>query len=60
LFKNIEVEGNHYPASQIIGFNDYHTIKNVTLENFFIHGIRITSIYNGMIATAHLDNLLFK
>jgi hypothetical protein len=59
-FKNIYVEGEHYPSSQLIGFDDEHMIKNVTLENFNIHGVRINSTYNGMIAEKYVTGLVFK
>ncbi len=59
-FRNIQVEGDIFPASQLLGFDETHNIRNVTLENFVIHGTKINSIYNGMIATAHTDSLVFK
>ncbi|MDD4227294.1 MAG: glycosyl hydrolase family 28 protein [Mariniphaga sp.] len=59
-FKNIFVEGEKYPSSQMLGFNDVYRINRVTLEDFFIHGNKITSIYNGMISIAHIENLEFK
>ena len=59
-FNNIHVEGEHYPSSQILGFSDTYNIKNITLENFYIHGNRITSTYDGMISSVHLENLEFK
>ncbi|MDD2381823.1 MAG: glycosyl hydrolase family 28 protein, partial [Mariniphaga sp.] len=59
-FKNIFVEGEKYPFSQMLGFNDVYRINRVTLEDFFIHGNKITSIYNGMISIAHIENLEFK
>jgi hypothetical protein len=60
VFRNIHVEGESYPCSQIIGFDEEHTIKRITFDNFLIHGDRINSIYNGMIATNCLDELIFK
>ncbi|MCP9746406.1 glycosyl hydrolase family 28 protein [Lacihabitans sp. CS3-21] len=59
-FKTISVEGNHYPSSQILGFSDDHIIKDVTLEDFTIHGKKIVSIYNGMLAIIHCENIKFK
>jgi hypothetical protein len=59
-FKSIFVEGEHYPASQILGFNEEFGIKNVTLENFNIHGNKINSIYNGMISLINVVGLVFK
>jgi hypothetical protein len=59
-FKNIYVEGDHYPSSQILGLNSISNIQNITLENFNIHGTKVNSIYNGMIATINTDSLLFK
>ncbi len=59
-FKNIYVEGDHYPASQILGLSNDNNIKNITLDNFNIHGILVKSIYEGMIARTYLDSLIFK
>lgn len=59
-FNNISVEGEHYPSSQILGFNNEFNIKNVTLESFYIHENRINSIYNGMISVINTDSLMFR
>jgi hypothetical protein len=60
VFRNIQVEGDKFPYSQLLGFNEENGIKGVTLENFYIHGVKINSIYNGRIATAHVEDLIFK
>jgi hypothetical protein len=60
VFKNITVEGEVFPYSQILGYDETFNIKNITLENFVIHGEKINSTYNGKIAVNHLDNLIFK
>jgi hypothetical protein len=59
-FKNISVTGEHFPFSQIIGFDETHDIENVVLEDFTILGKKIESTYDGMIAVAHLKGLQFK
>ncbi len=59
-FRNIRVEGDRLPYSQMLGFNDDFGIKNVTLENFYLHGEKVTSTYNGMITTNHVQGLQFK
>ncbi len=59
-FKNIRVEGDTFPYSQLLGFDEISRIKGVTLENFIIHGIKVTSTYNGMITTIHADDIVFK
>ncbi len=59
-FKNITVEGDNFPYSQFLGFDESYRIKGVTLENFVIHGIKINSTYNGMITTIHSDGIIFK
>jgi len=59
-FRNIKVEGEHFPYSQLQGFDDTFHIKNVTLDSFYIHGERINSTYNGMISVIHTENLEFK
>jgi len=59
-FKNIFVEGEHYPSSQLLGFNDSANIRNVVIEDFYIHGKKITSTYNGMMAVIHTENLTFQ
>ena len=60
MFKNISVEGETFPSSQILGFDETHRIKGVSIENMVIHGIKVNSIYNGMIATIHSDEIIFK
>lgn len=59
-FRNITVEGDRFPYSQLLGFDDNHRIKGVILENFVIHGIKVNSTYNGMIATNYTDEITFK
>ncbi len=59
-FKNINVEGDQFPYSQIMGFDEEYKVNGVTLENFNFHGIKVNSTYNGMITTIHTDNLIFK
>lgn len=59
-FKNIHVEGEIFPYSQLLGFDENYRIKNVILENLVIHGTKVNSTYNGMITTIHTDELTFK
>jgi len=59
-FKNITVEGETFPYSQIMGFDETNKVENVTLENFYIHGIKANSTYNAIMTTIHTDNLMFK
>ncbi len=59
-FKNITVEGDIFPYSQLLGFDENHKITGVTLENFVIHGTKVTSTYNGMITSVHVDGITFK
>lgn len=59
-FKNITVEGDRFPYSQLLGFDESHPISGVVLEDFFIHGTHITSTYNGMITSMFTDEIEFK
>ncbi len=59
-FKNISVEGELFPFSQILGFDETNRIKGIELENFMIHGVKVISTYNGMITTIHTDDIVFK
>ncbi|MEP7231267.1 MAG: glycosyl hydrolase family 28 protein [Ginsengibacter sp.] len=59
-FKNITVEGEQLPYSQLMGFDDTFNIQNVLLENFYLHGIKVNSTYNGLITTMHTNDLKFK
>jgi hypothetical protein len=59
-FKSITVEGDIFPYSQLLGFDETHRITGVTLENFVIHGTKVTSTYNGMITTNCADEIIFK
>ena len=59
-FKNITVEGEHFPCSQLLGYNEEHRIKNIEIDNFVILGTKMNSTYNGMITTIHCDEIKFK
>jgi hypothetical protein len=59
-FRNIRVEGDTFPYSQLLGFDEISRITGITLENFIIHGIKVNSTYNGMITTIHADDIVFK
>jgi hypothetical protein len=59
-FKNIIVEGEQLPYSQLMGFSDSFNITNVQFENFYLHGIKVNSTYNGLITTIHTNDLKFK
>ena len=59
-FKNINVEGEIFPYSQLLGFDEMHRISGVILENVVIHGTKVTSTYNGMITTVHAGEIIFK
>lgn len=59
-FKNILVEGETFPYSQLLGFDENHRIKGVSLENMVIHGTKVNSTYNGMITTNLSDEITFK
>ncbi len=59
-FKNINVEGDIFPSSLIMGFDEKHKIKSVTLDNFVIHGEKVTSVYNGKIAIIHAEGVEYK
>lgn len=59
-FKNIIVEGEQIPYSQLMCFSDSFNITNVQLENFYLHGIKVNSTYNGLITTIHTNDLKFK
>ncbi|MFH0758892.1 MAG: hypothetical protein V2B15_16505 [Bacteroidota bacterium] len=59
-FKDISVEGEQFPCSQLLGFDETYRIKGIELENFIIHGVKVSSTYNGMITTKHADDIAFK
>jgi hypothetical protein len=59
-FKNITVEGDIFPSSLIMGFDERHKVKNVTLDNFVIQGEKVTSVYNGKIAIIHAEGVEYK
>lgn len=59
-FRNINVEGEVFPFSQIMGFDEKFNVKNVTLQDFYIHGMKANSTYNTNMTTIHTNNLVFK
>ncbi len=40
-FNTISVEGEQLPYSQLQSFDDTFNIRNVILENFYLHGVDI-------------------
>jgi hypothetical protein len=58
--RNIKVEGDWFPYSQFLGYDEKTRISHITLENFFIHGVKVTSIYNGRIAMSNTDEINYK
>jgi hypothetical protein len=59
-FRNIQVEGDTFPYSQLLGFDENSRITGITLEDVVIHGTKVTSTYNGMITSIHADDIVFK
>jgi hypothetical protein len=59
-FRNISVEGETFPYSQLLGFDENHRIKGVSIENLVIQGTKVNSTYNGMITTNLSDEIIFK
>jgi hypothetical protein len=59
-FKNIIVEGDYFPPSQLLGFNEKHLIKDILCEGLVIHGRKIYNTTNGMMASIHIEGLSFK
>jgi hypothetical protein len=59
-FRNIQVEGDTFPYSQLLGFDENSRITGITLEDVVIHGTKVTSTYNGMITSIHADVIVFK
>jgi len=59
-FKNITVNGEVFPPSQIHGFNEKHIVKNVTIENFVVHGKKINNVSDGKISVRHAEGIQFK
>ena len=59
-FKDIHVEGNVFPYSVLMGYDDVHKISNIVLENFYIHGQKVESTYSGKITTIHAENIQYK
>jgi len=58
--RNIKVEGDIFPYSQIMGFDESNKVKNVTIEDFYIHGVKANGTYNSIMTTIHTENLIFK
>jgi len=58
--RNIKVEGEIFPYSQIMGFDESNKVKNVTIEDFYIHGVKANGTYNSIMTTIYTENLIFK
>jgi polygalacturonase len=59
-FKNINVEGERFPSSLLLGFDKDYRINNITLDNLFIHGKHITNAYAAMLTSVFADNIVYK
>lgn len=59
-FNNISVKGSNFPYSQLLGFDEVNRIKDIKIQNLTIKGKKINSIYNGLMATSHCDDLFIK
>lgn len=59
-FRNIRVGGERFPNSILIGFNEQHTVENISFKNFFIHGKKIKDLETGKFETEHIENVQFK
>jgi hypothetical protein len=60
VLKNIKVVDGLFPYSIFYGYDKDHTIKNVSIENFNVHGKTITNIKNAKFYVEETGNILFK
>ena len=46
-FRNIHVTGDNFPTSIIQGYDDQHSVENITIEGLWIHGKQILNPEDG-------------
>lgn len=46
-FKNIQIVDGLFPFSIFCGFDDEHSVENVTIDGLYVHGKRITNAEDG-------------
>jgi pectate lyase len=59
-FRNIQVEGDVFPTSVIMGFDEEHKVSGVVLEDVRIHGRPIKSTYDGLITIIHAEGIEYR
>ena len=60
-FRNISVVGGEFPTSRIRGWDEDHTIEDVTIENLVIHGTPILDAETGKFQVGpHVKNVTFN
>jgi len=59
-FRNIQVEGDVFPTSLIMGFDEEHRVSGVILENVRIHGRLVKRTHDALITTIHAEGIQYR
>lgn len=59
-FRNIQVEGDVFPTSLIMGFDEEHRVSGVILEDVRIHGRLVKRAHDALITTIHADGIQYR
>lgn len=60
VFKNISIVDGAFPYSIFNGFDKTHNVENVLIENFRVHGKKITNKKEAKFYIKHTDNITIK
>jgi len=58
-FRDIQVAGDVFPDSPVLGYSEQAPVENVTVDNLCIHGTRITDPETGRFTLQHAQGVRF-
>jgi hypothetical protein len=59
-FRNISVEGEFFPPSLLLGYDDSHIINNVVFDDFKVYGKKLLNVQELKATVTFAKNVFFK
>ncbi|HZG22976.1 MAG TPA: hypothetical protein VEZ17_00280, partial [Chitinophagaceae bacterium] len=60
VLKNISVTDGLFPYSVFYGYDTQHNIKNVMIDNYVVHGKKITRLSDAKLYLEQAENISIK
>lgn len=60
VFRNIQIIDGLFPYSIFYGFDENHTVENVTIDNLTVRGQKITDLFRARIYTENAKKITLK